>query len=485
MDSGRGPIMFVSMPEAGLANPLMVIAAELARRGVEDLWFASDEPMRDEIEALGAASPVRFGSLGPVISEFSAKTWDDKTFRAVTQRSRWRAHRAVVRHTFDLRLRYPKFRALEALVQQVRPALMVIESMSVYAIEVAITQKIPYILSSPFMPSGLMVMQMGFDFPMLHTGLPQRMSRRQRIYNVYFRTRAGLMFLHPSVQRTLRKSIPGRTELKIPAETFYPGAKVDHAELILCYSVFGLEYEFDVPDKLRMLGAIVPPLPEAEPDPELSSWLDANDSVVLVAFGTLTRLTARQIGAMVEVARRLDGRHQVLWKLPQEQQQMLPPRSQWPANLRVESWLPSQLDALAHPHVRAFFTHAGGNSFHEGIYFGKPLVNRPLWVDCYDQAVRGVDAGVSLTLDRPHTLDTDDVLDKLTRVLTEPSFRERAEHFAAVQREAGGRNAAADLILATARAQPPTGTMTAAAKPSGSTADDDQREHRVSGPGAR
>jgi polyene glycosyltransferase len=58
-----------------------------------------------------------------------------------------------------------------------------------------------------------------------------------------------------------------------------------------------------------------------------------------------------------------------------------------------------------------------------------------------------MDSGVSLTLDRPQTFDVDDVLDKLTRVLNEASFHERAGHFAQVQREAGGLNAAAELIL--------------------------------------
>jgi polyene glycosyltransferase len=189
------------------------------------------------------------------------------------------------------------------------------------------------------------------------------------------------------------------------------------------------------------------------------------------------------------VARRLDGRHQVLWKLAPDQHELLPPPAEWPPNLRIESWLPSQLDVLAHPHVRAFFTHAGGNSFHEGIYFGKPLINRPLWVDCYDQAVRGVDAGVSLTLDRPHSLNPGDVVDKITRVLSEPSFRERAEHYATVQHEAGGRLAAAELILATARSTQrttqPTGTVTPAPEPAGSNPDDDQRAHRLSSPRAR
>jgi polyene glycosyltransferase len=74
------------------------------------------------------------------------------------------------------------------------------------------------------------------------------------------------------------------------------------------------------------------------------------------------------------------------------------------------------------------------------------MVMRPLWVDCYDQAVRGQDFGVSLTLSRPRTFDPDDVVDKLTRVLEDGSFKENAERFAEIQRAAGGRKKAADLI---------------------------------------
>ncbi|WP_406692003.1 glycosyltransferase [Saccharopolyspora sp. ID03-671] len=135
----------------------------------------------------------------------------------------------------------------------------------------------------------------------------------------------------------------------------------------------------------------------------------------------------------------------MLWKLPEDQQEWLP--EELPANLRIESWVPSQLDVLAHPNVTLFFTHGGGNAYTEGVHFGKPMVMRPLWVDCYDQAVRGHDVGVSLTLDKPRDMDPDDVLDKLTRVLGDPSFRQRAEELSALQRTAGGRTTAADLIL--------------------------------------
>lgn len=447
MTSPRRPIMFVSSPESGLFNSLFLIATELSRRGVPDLWFATDEKRREDIEGIDAGSPVRFASLGEVVPELSSPTWDDETYRRVTQPSRWKAHRALVEHTFDPRLTVPKYRALDAVAEEVRPALMIIDSVSFFGVEVAVTRKIPFMLSVPFLPSNLYMTSLWNNFPSAHSGLPLNMTFGQRMANRWFKIRKVSMFFKPSMLKVLGSSKKTRERLGIAPETVKFSARTDLAELILCYSVTGLEYPFPFPDNMRLLGAIIPPLPEAPEDGGLSRWLDAHDSVVYMGFGTVTRLTAEQVRALVEVVRRLEGRHHVLWKLPKDQQQLLPPDGELPANLRIESWVPSQLDALAHPNVKVFFTHGGGNGFHEGIYFGKPLVVRPLWIDCYDQAVRGADSGVSLTLDRPETFDVDDVLDKLTRVLTDPSFGARARHFARVQREAGGLRSAADLIL--------------------------------------
>jgi hypothetical protein len=66
MSSSSRPILFVSLPESGLFNPVQTIAGEFARRGVPDLWFATDEERRGDIEALSDESTVRFASLGVV-----------------------------------------------------------------------------------------------------------------------------------------------------------------------------------------------------------------------------------------------------------------------------------------------------------------------------------------------------------------------------------------------------------------------------------
>ncbi|MBV6701543.1 glycosyltransferase [Kitasatospora aureofaciens] len=455
MSTAQRPILFVSLPESGLLNPLLVLAGELARRGVPDLWFATDEPRRADVLALADKSAVEFASLGDVFSELSAVTWADDVYREVTQASRFKAHRAVIRQSYRPDLQAEKYRRLAAVVDSCEPALMVIDCVSSFAVDLALTRGIPFVLSVPFLPSNVLTSHSPFgnsytptDFPVPHSGLPYPMGFGQRLRNRLFKLRTLALFLHPAMGKVLSEDARLRKELGLPKPS--PMTRIDRAEMVLCNSVPELDYPFEMPGKVKLVGAMVPPLPEttrAEDGTGVMDWLDAQSSVVYMGFGTITRLTRPQVGALVEVARRLDGSHQVLWRLPAEQQHLLPPKDELPDNLRIEGWLPSQLDVLAHPKVGVFFTHGGGNGFHEGVYFGKPLVVRPLWVDCYDQAVRGRDFGISLTLDRPQDLDPADVVDKLTRVLGNRSFRERAERIGAAQRAAGGRTAAADLLL--------------------------------------
>lgn len=452
MDSAQRPILFVSLPESGLLNPLLVLASELSRRGVQDLWFATDEYRRGDVANLAGRTAVEFVSLGEVTSELSAVSWDDEVYREVTQSSRFKAHRAVIRQTYKPAVQAEKYRQLESSVEKIQPALMVIDCISGFAIDLALTRKIPFVLSVPFVPSNVLTSHSPFgksytprDFPVPNSGLPLTMSLAQRMTNKLFKLRTLALFLGPTMGKVVAEDARNRKELGISPPNQM--TRVDKAEMILCNSIAELDYPFEIPEKMKLVGAMVPPLPEAADDEGLSDWLGAQSSVIYMGFGTITRLTREQIASLVEVAHRLEGRHQILWKLPTEQQHLLPPKESLPGNLRIESWVPSQLDVLAHPNVKVFFNHGGGNAYHEGVYFGKPMVMRPLWVDCFDQAVRGQDFGISLTLDRPHTVDPDDVVNKLTRVFDDPTFRTRSERLGSLQQAAGGRSTAADLIL--------------------------------------
>jgi len=446
MSSSR-PILFACIPSDGLINAMLVLAGELARRGVPDLWFATDDPKKAEVEALSDKSEVRFASTGADSDHYTANLWDDETYAAVTQRDRFKAHRAMLQRTNDPESHYAKYEALDQIVEQVQPALMVVNNLSLHAVQVAMTRKIPYVVNGPFLPSVLFQHTLPEDYPTPTSGLPGNMTPAQQKENQKFRKRIRGAGLHPSViMRNIRFG-KKMVELRIEPRSRSVAHRLADAELVLTYSVPGLDYPFPMPDHLHPLGAMIPPLPESDGDDDLTRWLDANKSVVYIAFGTLIRLSRHDVEAIVAVARKLAGSHAVLWKLPTEQQHMLP--ADLPENLRVERWLPSQYDVLAHPHVRANFNHGGSNSFHEGLHFGKPQLVRPLWLDCFDQSVRTVDAGVGLNMDGADPISADEVYSKLVRLLEEPSFRERAEHFSTLMRSAGGVQTAADLILDT------------------------------------
>ncbi|EXG82143.1 glycosyltransferase [Cryptosporangium arvum] len=441
MDATRRPILFSCTESAGVFNPHVLLAGELAGRGVDDLWFATDENRRGDVEAASDKTDVRFLSMGEVNPRDVVTNYDDRTYRAVTQPEPFKAYLARVKQSLDLDGHYARYHRLAAAVDEIRPALLVINNLNMHAVHLAVTRNIPFVLVAPCLPSDVLKATLPPEYPAPGTGLPLRMDARQQQANRRFRRRKRTMFLDGTVLKHSIAFEKARKAAGIDAKVLNSAAIMDQVELILCFSVFGLEYPFDATDKLRMLGAAVPPVPDGPAD-DVVTWLDAHRSVVFVSFSSGMRLTEAEIVAVTEAARRL-GDHSVLWKLPPSQQALL---GDLPPNLRVVDAVRSPAEVLAHPHVRAFVNHGGSNSVNQGLYFGRPLLIRPLWLDGRDHAVRVADSGVGLTVD---ALTADALHTALTRLLTEPSFTERADHLGRAQRSAGGVPAAADLILET------------------------------------
>ena len=447
MTAEKRPILFACTQSTGLINPTAVLAEEIARRGTRDVYFASDDNRREEVESMVGGRGVTFVPMGEVDSRFAATRWDDETYRKVTQKSRFRAHLERVKLSVDSEYAVDRLQRLDTAIREIDPALVVLNNLCLHGIQAAMTRKVPFVITAPFFPSDLFSFDLPRDYPRPISGLPRRMTSKQKIAHHLFRARMAAIPLNPKIflgsVRTFRTAVAAGVDPK----SFNNRNQINAAELVLSFSLFGLDYPFPVPEKLHTVGAMIPELPAPDERDELTQWLDEHESVVYVAFGTITRLTQADVAAMVETARLLEGRHHVLWKLPVEQQHLLAAVGPLPGNLRIESWLPSQYRTLAHPNVKVFFNHGGSNSFHEGLYFGKPLLVRPLWLDCYDHAVRATDSGAGLAVDRPDALIVADIHPKLLRLLDEPSFAERAKHFAGQQRAAGGVKRAADLIM--------------------------------------
>ncbi|MEU2666405.1 glycosyltransferase [Micromonospora sp. NBC_01740] len=447
-DRGRA-VLVVAYNSAGMFNPLLSIVGELKARGVGNVWFASTEDRRGDVEGLRGPGEVSFVSLGPARPQSSPDTWDDATYRLLTTGDRATSFARYL----DVSTDYDHVRQLHRrclqVIDEVGPVVAVIDSLASWAMDAAQTRQLPYVVSISLPPSNFFQEQLPTRYPAPFSGLPERMTPRQQAANVGFRNRLVRALMEPERLRRSLAAVAARKAAGIHNPEMRPAGYVEAAEALMAYTVFGFEYPFaTAPEKLRMLGPVVPrELPPADGDDELTRWLDAHPSVVYVGFGTIMRLSRGQVDAIVEIADRLGPEHAVLWKVPARQQHLLPPAQRLPGNLRVEAWVPSQHRVLAHPHVRVFFNHGAANAIHEAVHFAVPQLVMPFWLDCPDGAVRAVDSGVALAVERADSPNVEDVLAKLARLLGEETFRARAQLWSRRMRQAGGVTAAADLVL--------------------------------------
>jgi polyene glycosyltransferase len=170
-------------------------------------------------------------------------------------------------------------------IDRIRPSLMVVDISTIRAIDAAMTRRIPFILSVPCAPSGLLINRLPWDYPLPGSGLPRRMNAGQKVANLWYRLRLlAVMFTRfPFFSLAKQRMAIGIDNPFASIERY-----IDAAEAIFCYSVFGLEYQFRVPRHLHLLGAMAPnESPEAQQNTDdLSRWLDTHPSVIYVGLGT-------------------------------------------------------------------------------------------------------------------------------------------------------------------------------------------------------
>ncbi|WP_343450330.1 glycosyltransferase [Micromonospora oryzae] len=445
----ESPLLIVTSGSSGLFNPLLTLAGELRRRGTRRVFFACTDERRADVEGLPGGGELTFLSLGPARLAVRPEHWDDETHRRMSAGSRVENFATYVDTSVDYDYLHELYERCLTLVDEVAPALAVVDSFASFGMDAMTVRGVPFVISVSVPPSNFLQDSLPPTYPMPLSGLPLHMSPSQQAANG--RHREALLKTLMEPQRLARNTAAAqrRRAAGIPNVELRPSLYAQAARALLAYTVFGLEYPFaTAPATLLTVGSMVPTEIVPSPDgAELRGWLDAHESVVYVGFGTIMRPTAAQVAALVDVAARLGPDHHVLWKLPADRQRHLPPAAELPANLRVESWLPSQVEVLAHPHVRVFFNHAAANAIHEAAWFGVPQLVLPFWFDCHDGAVRVVDAGVALAVEHDDTLDIDDIVAKLRRLLTERTFRDRAALWSRRLRQAGGVSAAADLVL--------------------------------------
>ncbi|XP_058200948.1 crocetin glucosyltransferase, chloroplastic-like [Rhododendron vialii] len=180
-------------------------------------------------------------------------------------------------------------------------------------------------------------------------------------------------------------------------------------------------------------------------------WLNtkASESVVYVAFGTLSAIETQQ---MEEIAHGLlqCGRP-FLWVVRGSEEEKLSCKEQLEQQGMIVPWC-SQVEVLSHSSIGCFITHCGWNSSLESLVSGVPVVAFPQWSD---QATNGKliedvwETGVRVTRNEEGIVESDEIKKCIEVVMGGDEMRNNAKKWKDLGREAFKEGGSSDKNLKT------------------------------------
>jgi len=219
-------------------------------------------------------------------------------------------------------------------------------------------------------------------------------------------------------------------------------------KLLLVNSIPGLDYPQPLPPLIQYTGPVIDVQKVEEFPPEVEAWLDSvpeGKPVVYVSYGTVAVIRPDHAQHMLNGVFAGDDFY-VLWALPKSQQEGLPESKDLPSNVMIHHWIPTTR-ALAHPKVKAFVSHCGGNSLSESMALGVPVVGYPQFGDQIPNCQRMADAKAGITAPvRQSWVRKEDI----TEVLSNQLYAERAQSLGRLFKTFGGAEKAANLLEAAA-----------------------------------
>lgn len=393
--------LLTSPPLTGHTNQLIVLAAELTRLG-HSVTFATDRSFEGRVRAAGAKF-ISFGaseiidSADPYLSTYNS-LWHDISFDASIVRSRKRLLELFI-HTYAVM--HAEFLSI---AKRTQPDTILVDSVALAGLDVARQLKIPLVALAMFLTESV---PDNFRFPNIDLDFPAKMTGSQKIINLLYPWQKLVRIL-PELLRLqrLRSRCAKDNGFIVPSDK-YP---------ILVATSFGLELTRELPPNVQLVGPILSTATQ-ELSPELRSWLDnsADTPVIFVSFGTLAELSKSSATSILEGLKSCPVR--VLWSLRTDQQGLL---ADIPTSVRIESTVPQQA-VLAHPAVKVFLSHCGMNSVSESIYYGKPILGVPIFIDQHYNSARVVDAGIGVRIAKSEVSATS-VRNSVNLLLSEERF---------------------------------------------------------------
>ncbi|RUS28178.1 hypothetical protein BC938DRAFT_482206 [Jimgerdemannia flammicorona] len=448
VDVSPAPILFATWAHPGEFNAIFSVAQELSNTAPPyPIWFATTEERRAEVERAG----MWFVSLG---NESSSIDLNDQarlkdmynggpgTISALID---------VLALIFEPRFYLNLHGGLVKAVEERRPRLMVVDSAMWIAYDVANNNNLPVAIIMPIFPDIWYSATNPTILVASGTGSSPRHFHFFDLLQAFKRKYVAPLFVIKSV---LFDGL-GKDKLALTGE-FDIGSKIlGRARAIISTCVWGIEYPFMHGPNLHLVGAIISPRgnDKDKTSDTIIEWINSADQrVILISLGSAARIPPVQLAnlasALVETV--TEQKVRVLWKLPRDQHDellaLIPSELIASSTVRVVSWIPDILLALAHPLVTVNINHGGANSFNEAVYYGTPQLILPYWSDCYDVAERAVDAGVGLAVRDGRHFEREEVKQFIRRLLLEKSFGLRAAFWGDKMRRAGGARRGAQIL---------------------------------------
>jgi MGT family glycosyltransferase len=417
--------LIATVPETGHVNPALPVARELSRRGHEVRWYTGRNH-RAAIEATGAAFDPIDAAHDPADRPFQERLPARAGLDGLA------ALRFDLKHLFfdEVPLQLEDLRRILARF----PADVVLADTAFLAAPVLHEQGGP-----PFATLGISVLPVpSRDLPPVGTGRPPSPSPLGR---------ARDRLLSTVAQRVLFRDVQ-RHHQQVRAGLGLPPTERTVFDLFVSPYLYlhgatpGFEYpRRDLPAQVHFVGPLLP-----EPPPDALPWAPRGDRpVVLVTQGTVATDPGELIAPALEALADQDvtviatGSGVAGWDRP------VPP------NAEVHGFVPF---ASLMPHVAVMITNGGFGGVQSALAHGVPLVVVGATEDKPEVGARVAWSGVGRHL-RTRTPSPGQLRDAARSVLTNPSYRHRAE---AIRDEIAATDpaaSAADLVEALAHTRAP------------------------------
>jgi len=220
----------------------------------------------------------------------------------------------------------------------------------------------------------------------------------------------------------------------------------------LVHTFFGFEAPQPLLPNITVTGSTAPRSSSVVREtsmPAFNDWLEwvrcEGLKVVYVTMGSMQKLQDFQVRGLYEGLARIPG-VAVAWSLMEDQQLFLPGGGTQglPKRFFINKWMP-QAEALQLPEVCVVVTHCGWGGLNETICAGKPIAATPFRADQPLNASVAKRQGLCEIIDT-QKLNAAAVESTVTKVLTEPSYAERARVMQETLLKTGGAESCAEAV---------------------------------------